>query len=203
MLLPSGIITMKKSEQWPQVGDARIENRNGRLYLCFHDGNRVRRKFVGEAPADWPRDSIPAGKKRYGKRRAESHPEREYHKPATRNTRSEIVQALATEIWREPSVKQSIYLQEAYDDWALNAKEHGGIPGDGPFAVVFCTFFHPSVRDWCLGEVRLAETLEEAQKIASTGYCHASSKGLCKGNHAIYQFDEQAQRWCPLRSVGS
>jgi hypothetical protein len=89
----------------------------------------------------------------------------------------------------------SVYQQKAYDHWDLNAKEHGGIPGDGPFAVVCCDFFHPSARDWCLGEVYLAETVEKAQQLATAAYCHASSKGLCKGKHKIYSYDQQAQTW--------
>jgi hypothetical protein len=83
MLLPCGIITMKNSEQWPQVRNARIEVTDGHLYLCFYDdGNVARRQFLGDVPESWPKDSIPAGKKRYGKRRAESRPEVEYHRPA-------------------------------------------------------------------------------------------------------------------------
>jgi hypothetical protein len=73
---------MKKAEQWPQVRNARIEVGNGRLYLCFQDGDITRRKLIGKAPKNWPKDGIPAGKKRYGKRRSESHSEVEYHKPA-------------------------------------------------------------------------------------------------------------------------
>ena len=92
-------------------------------------------------------------------------------------------------------MKRSIFQQEAYEHWDLNAKEYGGILGDGPFAVVCCDFYHPSVRDWCLGEVYLAETLEEGQKLVATAYCHAGSKGLCKKENAIYKFIEQAQRW--------
>jgi hypothetical protein len=96
-------------------------------------------------------------------------------------------------------VKRSIFQQEAYEHWDLNAKEHGGIVGDGSFAVVCCDFFHPSARCWCLGEVYLSETVEEAQKKTTTAYCHARTKERCKGNHAIYHFDQQAQRWEFLR----
>jgi hypothetical protein len=89
----------------------------------------------------------------------------------------------------------SVFQREAYDHWDLNANEHGGIVGDGSFAVVCCDFYHPSARNWCLGEVYLAETLEEAQKLATTAYCHASSKGLCKGKHDIYAYGQQADMW--------
>jgi hypothetical protein len=73
---------MKNAEQWPQICDARIEAKNGRLYLCFQDGDITRRKLIGDVPAGWPKNSIPAGKKRYGKRRAEIRSEVEYHRPA-------------------------------------------------------------------------------------------------------------------------
>ena len=72
---------MSESNHWPQIRDVRVEVKDGCLYLCFHDGNIARRKLLGDAPKRWPKDMIPAGKKRYGKRRAESHPEIEYHKP--------------------------------------------------------------------------------------------------------------------------
>jgi hypothetical protein len=73
---------MKNSNEWPHVRNARIEATGGRLYLCFQDGIIARRKLLGDAPESWPKDSIPAGKKRYGKRRAESRPGVEYHRPA-------------------------------------------------------------------------------------------------------------------------
>jgi hypothetical protein len=73
---------MKNSKEWPNVRNARIEVTDGCLYLCFQDGNIARRKFLGDAPESWPKDSFPAGKKRYGKHRAENHPEVEYHRPA-------------------------------------------------------------------------------------------------------------------------
>jgi hypothetical protein len=80
---------MKNSKQWPNVRNARIEATDGCLYLCFQDGNIARRKLLGDAPKSWPKDSIPAGKKRYGKRRAENRPEVEYHRPAKwKNRRS-------------------------------------------------------------------------------------------------------------------
>lgn len=72
---------MNEPERFPQFRNARLETVDGRLYLWFHDGIVERRKLLGNAPSDWPKDSIPAGKKRYGKVRAGGHPEREYHKP--------------------------------------------------------------------------------------------------------------------------
>jgi|HubBroStandDraft_2_1064218.scaffolds.fasta_scaffold149726_2 hypothetical protein len=83
---------MSEPESWPQIRDARIEAKDGRLYLWFHDGIVKRRKLLGDAPANWPNDSIPAGKKRYGKMRAENRPEVAYHRPAKwKNRRSERI----------------------------------------------------------------------------------------------------------------
>jgi hypothetical protein len=70
--------------------------------------------------------------------------------------------------------------------WPLNYKEHG-VQGDGQFAVLCCTFFHPSARYQCYGELHLCETLEQAQKLAKTAYCHADSKGLCKRRHQVHK----------------
>lgn len=74
---------MSESQRLPQIKGVRLENEDGRSYLSFQDGDRVQRRDLGPTPAHFPKDMIPAGKKRYGVRRSQSHPEIEYHKAAT------------------------------------------------------------------------------------------------------------------------
>ena len=69
---------MSESHRLPQ--GVRLRNENGRLYFCFEEGGKSRRKDLGPIPSDWPKDMIPAGKKRYGLRRLDSRPENEYHR---------------------------------------------------------------------------------------------------------------------------
>ena len=57
------------SMEWPQVENAELQIKNGRVYLHWHDGERDRVKYLGRALTNWPKDSLPAGKKRYGKAR--------------------------------------------------------------------------------------------------------------------------------------
>jgi hypothetical protein len=80
----------------------------------------------------------------------------------------------------------SAFQEAAKRRWPLNYKEHE-VVGDGQFAVVCCTFFHPSARTRCYGELYLCKTLEEARKLAETAYCHARSKGMCKRRHQIFK----------------
>lgn len=89
----------------------------------------------------------------------------------------------------------SEFQKAARQRWPKNHKEHP-IVGDGDFAVVCCSFLHPSARRMCYGEINLFETREEAEAFAEAignrasyprriAYCHASSKGLCTRRHAI------------------
>lgn len=79
-----------------------------------------------------------------------------------------------------------------------------GVNGDGPLAVLKCTYFHPSVRYNIHGGVFLFATLEEAQafkfELDKPGagkringflpYCHAYTKGLCSGDHQLVDLRE-------------
>jgi hypothetical protein len=74
---------LSESQRWPQSKGVRLETKDGRLYFSFQDGDTVQRRDLGPVPANWPKDMIPSGKKRYGRRRSEHHLEIEYHKAAT------------------------------------------------------------------------------------------------------------------------
>lgn len=88
----------------------------------------------------------------------------------------------------------SVYRRAARENWPEEYKEHGGVAGDGPFASVCCAFEHPSARVTCLGSLCLAETAEEAQAMAAS-WCEAKTKGLCRGKHPVYRYDQQADKW--------
>jgi hypothetical protein len=76
----------------------------------------------------------------------------------------------------------------------------GGIHGDGQFAVVMCTFQHPSgdgtKHDYYYGRVELCPTLEDAEIISREmhtkypeyiprGYCHGCTKLGSVVQHSI------------------
>src|ERR1700730_2467013 len=58
-----------RTVEWPQVENAELQIRNGRVYLHWRDGERERVKYLGRALANWPSHSLPADKKRYEKAR--------------------------------------------------------------------------------------------------------------------------------------
>ena len=73
-------------------------------------------------------------------------------------------------------------------NWGRKARRRwprSGVEGNGRYAVVTCAFFHPSARQMCYSDVFLFPTLEEAQQKQDTVYCHAHTKGRCRGKHEI------------------
>jgi len=93
--------------------------------------------------------------------------------------------------------KLTAFQQAARKRFPNNYKENG-VLGDGRFAVLCCTFLHPSAGCTCWGELRLFETLEEARRQAKTVYCHAASKGCCHpGLHNIWELTGKRQ-WVRL-----
>jgi hypothetical protein len=85
------VLNLRHTRLWPFSGGCSIDLDKEDVLVqsnYFHDGKVGRRKLIGKAPKNWPKDSIPAGKKRYGKRRAERRPEVEYHRPAKWKNRS-------------------------------------------------------------------------------------------------------------------
>jgi hypothetical protein len=64
------------------------------------------------------------------------------------------------------------------------------VTGQGQFAVLTCAYMHPSARQFQYSEVHLFETQDEAAKFQKDGYCHANTKGLCSGKHAMYDLQD-------------
>ena len=90
----------------------------------------------------------------------------------------------------------SDFQRAAKQRWPRHYKEHDGVVGDGGFAVLGCTFYHPRARCMCYGQLNLFETRAEAERFTDalnqqTPYpgriasCHARSEGLCSGQHEI------------------
>jgi len=89
----------------------------------------------------------------------------------------------------------TIFQKAARQRWPQEYREQG-VQGDGQFAVLGCSFLHPSARTMCYGELNLFETVDEAQAFADAvnrrvsypgriAYCHAQSKGVCNGTHSV------------------
>jgi hypothetical protein len=90
-----------------------------------------------------------------------------------------------------PQERLSIFQKAARERWPDNYRQHKTI-GDGQFLVASCTFFHSSARSLRFGELYLFESLEKAKLFADAmdqgttdAYCHARSKGRCKGQHRV------------------
>lgn len=61
--------------------------------------------------------------------------------------------------------------------------------GSGPFAVLTCAFYHDTGRQMVYSEVHLCETREQAEQLSESLYCHARTRGWCRGKHAVIKLD--------------
>jgi hypothetical protein len=93
----------------------------------------------------------------------------------------------------------SPWIKKARQRWPRShaAKE---IRGDGRYAVLTCTFFHPSAQQMMYSEVQLFDSRQQAQdfktKLDSPDAfeCHARTKGMCNGKHLLVDLKNLAEQ---------
>ena len=91
------------------------------------------------------------------------------------------------------SAQLSEYVKRARLRFPRSYRDHS-IHGDGRFAVLTCSFMHPSAGRMCYSDVYLFSSLSEAESlqrglndgsVKGSVECHAATKGLCRKKHEL------------------